>query len=159
LVDAIPSTDYRKDVFLVDAPNTNSSAANGQGGFGNDPNYTDRAVFDAKVAEIKTEYGLVSGHNLHPYMHFKLKNKNPGSIDPDDIIYMRTSEMLLIEAEAKAMMQDVSGAQAALKPLGEERDSAYDVTLYDTPAKLMEHIKFQKTFRTLGRRFWVYRQN
>lgn len=153
LVDAIPDTDYRKDVFIIDAPNTNSSAANGQGGFGNDPNYTDEAVFDARVAEINNEYGITTAFNLHPYMHFKLKNKNPGSIDPDDIIYMRSSEMYLIEAEAKAMLNDIAGAQAALRPLGEARDSAYDVTVFATQTALMDHIKFQRGVELWGEGF------
>ncbi|MFT5256471.1 MAG: hypothetical protein ACI9KF_000086 [Arenicella sp.] len=153
IVDAIPSTDYRKDAFIVDAPNTNSSAANGQGGFGNDPNYTDRAVFNARVASLKSTYGLVGGHNLHPYMHFKLKNKNPGSIDPDDIIYMRSSEMYLIEAEAKTMLSDIAGAQAALKPLGEERDSAFNATVFNTQQSLMDQIKFQRRVELWGEGF------
>ena len=153
IVDAIPSTDYRKDVFIADAPNTNSSASNGQGGFGKDPNYTDRAVFDARVASLKSTYGLTSGHNLHPYIQFKLKNKNPGSIDPDDIIYMRSSEMYLIEAEAKAMSNDIAGAQAALKPLGEERDSAFNATVFNTQQSLMDQIKFQRHVELWGEGF------
>ncbi|WP_026777026.1 RagB/SusD family nutrient uptake outer membrane protein [Polaribacter sp. Hel_I_88] len=153
LIDAIPATDYRGDVFIKDAPNTNTSAANGQGGFANDPNYTDRAVYNARVAAIKSQYGLVSGHNLHPYMHFKLKQKNPGSIDPDDVIIMRSSEMYLIEAEAKAMLSDVPGAQAALGPLGRQRNSAYDVTSFNTQASLMAEIKFQRRVELWGEGF------
>ncbi|RKF04504.1 SusD-like starch-binding protein associating with outer membrane [Tenacibaculum lutimaris] len=159
LIDAIPDTDYRKDVFIIDAPNTNSSAANQQGGLDDqgqpkDPNYAnDLAGYDARKAELYNEYGLTTRFNLHPYMHFKLKNKNPGSTDPDDIIYMRTSEMYLIEAEAKAMMDDVIGAQNALRPLGEERDSAYDVTIYNTKETLMEHIKFQRKLELWGEGF------
>lgn len=153
LVDAIPNTDYRKDVFIIDAPNTNSSAANGEGGFGNDPNYTTEAAFDARRAQINAEYGISNRFNQHPYMHFKLKNKNPGSIDPDDVIYMRSSEMYLIEAEAKAMIPDVSGAQAALKPLAEARDSAFDVTIFNTQQSLMEQIKFQRRLELWGEGF------
>jgi hypothetical protein len=153
LVDAIPDTDYRKDVFIIDAPNTNSSASNGQGGFANDPNYTDRDVYDARIAAIKSQYGLVSGHNLHPYMHFKLKQKNPGSIDPDDVIIMRSSEMYLIEAEAKAMMADISGAQAALAPLGNQRNSAYNVTSFNSQQNLMDEIKFQRRLELWGEGF------
>ena len=155
LVDAIPDTDYRKDVFLKDAPNSNSSASNGEGGWANNTNplYTTEDEFDAAIASIKDEYGLVSGHNTHPYMHFKMKNKNPGTIDPDDIIYMRSSEMYLIEAEAKAMLNDVPGAQAALAPLGEARDSAYDVTVYGTQTALMDHIKFQRALELWGEGF------
>ncbi len=153
LIDATPDTDYRKKAFIIDAPNTNSSAANKQGGFGKDPNYTDKAAFDARRAEINATYGITNRFNQHPYMHFKLKNANPGTIDPDDVIYMRSSEMHLIEAEAKAMLNDVAGAQAALKPLGEERDSAYDVTAYSTKESLMEHIKFQRQLELWGEGF------
>jgi hypothetical protein len=155
LYDQIPDTDYRKDVFLKDAPNSNSSASNGEGGWANNTNplYTTEDEFDAAIAAIKAEYGLVSGHNTHPYMHFKMKQKNPGTIDPDDIIYMRSSEMYLIEAEAEAMLSNVAGAQDALKPLGEARNSAYDVTIYDTPEKLMEHIKFQRGIELWGEGF------
>ena len=86
-------------------------------------------------------------------MHFKMKQKSPGGIEPDDIIYMRSSEMYLIEAEAKAMMNDVPGAQAALAPLGEARDNAYDATAYGTQADLMAHIKFQRGIELWGEGF------
>lgn len=153
LVDAIPNTDYRKDVFIINAPNTNSSAANGEGGFGNDPNFTDEAVFNFKVDSLNAAYGITTRFNLHPYMHFKLKNKNPGSIDPDDIIYMRSSEMYLIEAEAMAMMNNIPDAQAALQPLGEARDTAYDVNIFNTQNSLLEHIKFQRRLELWGEGF------
>lgn len=155
LYNQTPDTDYRKDLFIEDAPNTNGSASNDQGGFGNDPNYTDEAVFDARVTEIKDEYGITAGHNLHPYMHVKMLQKNPGSIDPDDIIYMRSSEMYLIEAEALAMdnSSSVSDVQNAIRPLGEARDSNYDVTLYNTKDDLLEHIKFQRKLELWGEGF------
>jgi len=153
LYNQVPDTDYRKDLFLADAPNTNTSASNGEGGFGNDPNYTDVAVFNARRDEIRSLYGLSSSFNLHPYMHVKLRNANPGTTDPDDIIYMRSSEMYLIEAEAKAMIPDIAGAQAALTPLGEARDSAYDATVYNTQASLLEHIRFQRGIELWGEGF------
>jgi hypothetical protein len=160
LVDAIPDTDYRKRAFIIDAPNTNSSAANNEGGLDpntglpRDPNYAnDLDGYNARRAEINATYGITNAFNQHPYMHFKLKNANPGSIDPDDVIYMRTSEMYLIEAEAKAMMNDIAGAQAALEPLGSERDSAYDVSIYNTQQALMDHIKFQRGVELWGEGF------
>ena len=153
LYNQIPDTDYRKDVFLADAPNTNTSAANGEGGFGNDPNYTDEALFNAKEAEYRDQYGWTTRHNSHPYMQVKFLQKNPGTIDPDDIIYMRSAEMYLIEAEAKLMMGDIAGAQAALEPLGTARDSAYDVSVYNTAESLMDHIKFQRGVELFGEGF------
>jgi hypothetical protein len=160
LIDATPDTDYRKDVFIIDAPNTNSSAANNQGGIDGDtglprdPNYDDDLdAYNDRIEEINSTYGITNSFNLHPYMHFKLKNANPGSTDPDDIIYMRSSEMYLIEAEALTMLNDISGAQEALEPLGSERDSAYDVSVYNTQEALMEHIKFQRRLELWGEGF------
>jgi len=155
LVDAIPDTDYRKDVFLIEAPNSNNSASNGLGGWANNTNplYTTEEEFDAEIDRLASVYGWTSRHNTHPYMHVKMKQKVPGGIEPDDIIYMRSSEMYLIEAEAKAMLNDVGGAQAALTPLAEARDSAYDVTIYDTQEKLMDHIKFQRALELWGEGF------
>lgn len=150
----IPSTDYRKDVFLPMAPNTNAAASNGQGGdYTQDPNYNDAASFNAAKAAIINQYGMTTRHNTHPYMHVKFLQKNPGTIDPDDVIHMRASEMYLIEAEAKAMMSDVAGAQAALRPLGEARDTNYDVSIFNTQTSLMDHIKFQRYVELYGEGF------
>ncbi|MGB0891593.1 MAG: RagB/SusD family nutrient uptake outer membrane protein [Flavobacteriaceae bacterium] len=150
----IPATDYRKDVFLPLAPNTNGAASNGQGGsFNTDPNYNNATDFWNAWRGVINTYGMTTRHNTHPYMHVKFRQKNPGTIDPDDVIYMRASEMYLIEAEAKAMMNDVPGAQLALKPLGEARDTAYDVTQYDTKAKFMDHIRFQRYVELYGEGF------
>ena len=150
----IPLTDYRRDVFLEDAPNTYGAASNGQGGsYTTDPNYNDAASFAAAKNAIIAEYGMTSRHNTHPYMHVKFLQKNPGTIDPDDVIYMRASEMYLIEAEAKAMLNDVAGAQAAIKPLGEARDTAYDATAFTSKDALMDQIKFQRYVELYGEGF------
>jgi hypothetical protein len=155
LVDAIPDTDYRKDVFLIDAPNTNLSAANGEGGWVNNANplYSTEEEFNAARAALEAQWGWTSRHNAHPYMHVKLRQKVPGGIEPDDIIYMRTSEMILIEAEALTMLDRVAEAQEVLRPLGEERDSEYDVTVFGTQESMMEHIKFQRGVELWGEGF------
>ena len=155
LVDAIPATDYRRQVFVIDAPNSNTSAANGLGGFANntDPRYTTEEEFDAAVDSIKAVYGLVSGHNTHPYMHFKLKQANPGTIDPDDVIYMRSSEMYLIEAEAEAMQGNIAEAQTALQAIAGARDTAFDATAFATTDALMDEIKFQRRLELWGEGF------
>lgn len=155
LYDQIPDTDYRKDLFLKDAPNSNLSAANGEGGWANNTNplYTTEEEFEAEIDRLAAEWGWTSRHNTHPYMHVKMRQKVPGGIEPDDIIYMRSSEMYLIEAEAKTMLNDIAGAQEVLRPLGEERDSQYDVTVYDTQEKMMEHIKFQRGIELWGEGF------
>lgn len=151
----IPDTDYRQGLFLKEAPNSNDSASNNEGGWDNNTNplYTTEEEFDDAVWEIRNKYDLSYKFNTHPYMHFKMVNKSPGTTDPDDIILMRSSEMYLIEAEAEAMLNNVVAAQNALKPLGEERDSAYDATVYNTKEDLMEHIKFQRGLELWGEGF------
>jgi len=150
----IPDTDYRKKAWLPLAPNTNPSASNGQGGsYESDPNYDNDDDFWAAWEEVITTYGMTSGHNTHPYMSVKFLQKNPGTIDPDDVIFMRSSEMVLIEAEAKAMANDITGAQNALALLAEERDAAYDKTAFDSKDKLMEEIKFQRHVELWGEGF------
>ncbi|WP_425392624.1 RagB/SusD family nutrient uptake outer membrane protein [Ekhidna sp.] len=155
MVDAIPASDYRGQVFEVDAPNSNTSAANGEGGWANNTNplYTTEAEFDDAVAALKAKYGLASGHNTHPYQAFKLKQANPGTIDPDDVVYMRSAEMYLIEAEAEAMQGNIGAAQAALQALVGTRDSAYDATAFSTQADLMDEIKFQWHLEMWGEGF------
>ena len=61
--------------------------------------------------------------------------------------------MYLIEAEAEAMQDHISEAQSALLPLGSERDSNYDVSVYNTKELLMDHIKFQRAIELWGEGF------
>ena len=150
----IPDTDYRKDVVLPLAPNTNPSANNDEGGSAaTDPNYTDQARFDFVADSIRAAYGTTSSFNLHPYMHYKMKNASPATIDPDDIILMRSSEMYLIEAEAEAMQGNVGAAQTALQALGGSRDTAFDATAFATTTALMDQIKFQWYVEMYGEGF------
>lgn len=154
LYDQIPETDYRSEAWLPLAPNTNSAASNDQGGgFESDPNYDNEEEFQAAKEAIINEYGMTSGHNTHPYMTVKFLQQNPGTIDPDDVIYMRASEMILIEAEANAMMNDIDGAQDALEILGNARDSAFDVSQFASQDALMEEIKFQRRVELWGEGF------
>ena len=152
--DAIPATDFRVGMALPMAPNTNSSASNGQGGsFETDPNYSDAASFAAARAAIVAQYGMTTAHNLHPYMAVKFLQDNPGTIDPDDVIYMRGSEMYLIEAEARTMMNDLPGARTVLNAFGSVRDTAYDANAFTTQAALMGHIKWQRRVELHGEGF------
>ena len=149
--DAIPATDFRTAMALPLAPNTNSSASNGLGGSAaSDPNYATQAAFDAAKANVITTYGMTTAHNTHPYMHVKFLQDNPGTIDPDDVIYMRAAEMYLIEAEARTMMNDLGGARSVLSAFGNVRDTAYDPTVYTTQATLLDHIKWQWNVELFG---------
>ncbi|WP_428742979.1 RagB/SusD family nutrient uptake outer membrane protein [Tenacibaculum sp.] len=154
LYDAIPTTDFRNKAWLPTAPNTYSSASNGLGGdWEADPNYATEEEWLAAKAAIIQKYGMTSGHNTHPYMNVKFLQKNPGTIDVDDVIYMRSSEMYLIEAEAKAMMNDIAGAQSVLQEFGGARDTAYDSSVFNTQTALMDHIKWQRGVELWGEGF------
>ena len=155
LVDAIPDTDYRKDVFLIDAPNSNLSASNGEGGFASNTNplYETEEEFNAEIERLASVWGWTSAHNTHPYMHVKLRQQTPGGIEPDDIIYMRSSEMYLIEAEAKLMMGDLDGAREALAPLATERDEEWEADDFDSEDSFFDHIKFQRGVELWGEGF------
>lgn len=154
LYEEIPETDYRGEAWLPLAPNTNPSASNDQGGsYESDPNYDSEDEFWDAWEAIINKYGMTTGHNTHPYMTVKFLQKNPGTTDPDDVIYMRASEMILIEAEAKAMMNNIDGAQEALAILGDARDSAFDETEFGTQDALMEEIMFQRRIELWGEGF------
>lgn len=155
MVDAIPATDFRRKAFLPDAPNTNNSAANGLGGFAKNTNplYPTKEDWDNAIDAIRAQYGMVSGQNLHPYMSMKHLQKLPGTIEPDDIIYMRSAEMYLIEAEAEAMQGNIAEAQAALAALVDTRDTGFDETIYNTQELLMDQIKFQRHLELWGEGF------
>ena len=157
--DKIPDTDYRRKAWLPLAPNTNTAASNGQGGsYLSDSNYDNEDDFWDAWEAIINQYGMTTGHNTHPYISMKFLQKNPGTIDPDDVIYMRSSEMYLNEAEAYAMIPNIAKAQAALKAIGEARNSAYDVTQFNSKETLMEEIKQQRRVELWGEGFSFHDQ-
>ena len=154
LYDMIPETDFRNEAWLPLAPNTNPSASNGEGGsYESDPNYDSEDEFWDAWSEVISKYGMTSGHNTHPYMTVKFLQKNPGTIDPDDVIYMRSSEMYLIEIESLAMMNAISEAQELLQEFGQSRDSAFDASQFATQEELIEQIKFQRRVELWGEGF------
>ncbi|MBK3517382.1 RagB/SusD family nutrient uptake outer membrane protein [Carboxylicivirga marina] len=154
IYNALPATDYRTKLWLPLAPNTNASASNEQGGSSTtDPNYDNDDDFWAAWSNVVSTYKMTTGHHTHPYMSVKFLGKNGGTIDPDDVPYMRSSEMILIEAEAYAMQNMIPEAQTALALLGDERDSAFDEAQFDDQAKLMDQIKFQRHVELWGEGF------
>lgn len=154
MYDRIPATDFRINMALPNAPNSNSAASNDQGGSAaNDPNYDSQDDFLAAKAAIIAEYGMTSRHNTHPYMHVKFLQKQPGTISPDDIIYMRSAEMYLNEIEAKIMLNDLDGARAVMQTFGSSRDSAFDASVFTTQEQLLDQLKFQRYIELYGEGF------
>ena len=58
-----------------------------------------------------------------------------------------------LEAEAKAMMNDITGAQQALDALVSTRDTGFDATVFNTQQSLMDQIKFQWRLEMWGEGF------
>src|SRR5690606_26457562 len=58
------------------------------------------------------------------YNQKKFRVRVPGTF-ANDIVNMRAAEMVLIEAEAKAKMNDLAGAAAALEELMAQRDETF----------------------------------
>jgi hypothetical protein len=86
---------------------------------------------------------------LHPYHSTKFLNSNAGSIDPDDVVLMRASEMYLIEAEALAQSGQDGAAADILYELVSERDDAY-VLSTNTGEALLDEIKIHRRIELWG---------
>lgn len=142
LYNQIASTDYRKGLFLEKAPNDIV-------GYAKDPNYATKAEFDAAKKVIREKYGMTTSFKQHPYMAVKFLNKSAGTIEPDDVLYMRVSEMYLIEAEALARSGQSGPAAQVLYSLVSARDKAYTLST-KTGNDLIEEIKLHRRIELWG---------
>lgn len=136
----IPETDIRRDLFLdpKEDPYTTSTglaAANGD-------------LFKRAFSLYPDIYSTAS---VYAYMQFKIAaNDNPGV---GHLNNFRSSEMYLIEAEAKYFSNDYTGAQKALNDLtaNSNRDPEYNCT--KTGAELLEEIKLYRAIELWGEGF------
>lgn len=69
-----------------------------------------------------------------------------------DLLYMRVEEMLLIEAEARALSGDDEGAAQALYELVSKRDSSYTLSS-STGDELLEEIRLHRRIELWGEGF------
>jgi hypothetical protein len=139
LFDKIPDTDIRKSLFFNPADyNEPYNASTGQ--------YTNSTVMEAGRAK-----GTNPSANIYAYMQFKIKcNDQPGV---GHMNIFRSSEMYLIEAEAKYFLKDANGAQNALIALNKTsgRDTAYTCT--KTGDELLNEIKNYRGLELWGEGF------
>lgn len=153
LFDQIPDTDIRRGFWLDPAGyegtfNTNTMKASKQA--------KDNALYAHAVEYASEEgrFGLQTGTNysqVAAYMQFKIAaNEMPGV---GDLCLFRSSEMLLIEAEAQYRQGNESAAQALLVELNatSKRDPAY--TCDATGAALMDQIKTYRGIELWGEGF------
>lgn len=142
LYNMISDTDYRKDLWDPMAPNTID-------GWEDDPNYDNEDDFWAAYDAFIDKNDMTGSFNTYPYQSAKFLNKNGGSTDPDDVLYMRVSEMYLIEAEALAQSGQDGAAADVLYELVSERDNAYTLSA-NTGEALLDEIKIQRRIELWG---------
>jgi hypothetical protein len=140
LFDKIPGTDIRKDLFLdpADYPSQTYTASTGQ-------------VSNAWRDQVRSTKGVDPSATVYIYMQLKIKaNDMPGV---GNMNIFRSSEMYLIEAEAKYFNKDISGAQQALIALNKNthRDDNYTCTL--TGSTLLDEIKTYRGLELWGEGF------
>jgi hypothetical protein len=140
LFDKIPDTDIRKDLFLdpADYPGQTYTATTGQ-------------VSTAWRNQVRATKGIDASASVYVYMQLKIKaNDMPGV---GHLNIFRSSEMYLIEAEAKYFQNDETGAQQALIALNKNthRDDSYTCT--STGATLLNEIKTYRGLELWGEGF------
>lgn len=126
LYDQIPDSDIRKDLFLN--PDGMSYNLN-----------TGKAGKDLKNHAFELWPDLASNAVPYAYMQFKIKNNdNPGV---GNLNNFRSSEMYLIEAEAKYFLNDDMAAQDLLEELTAQSGRDPNYTSTKTGNALFEEIK------------------
>ncbi|MBQ6300421.1 MAG: RagB/SusD family nutrient uptake outer membrane protein, partial [Bacteroidales bacterium] len=150
LFDKIPTTDIRRAFWLDPAGyegtfNTNTMKANAQ----NNNNALYKYAFEYSKQDGRV--GLYSTATVSAYMQFKVANNNNPGVG--NMVLFRSSEMLLIEAEAQYRLNNEAAARAALVELNatSKRDPAY--TCDKSGAALMEEIKFYRGVELWGEGF------
>jgi hypothetical protein len=111
-----------------------------------EPNDIRRSLFEIAIHPSDALY--------RHYRYRKFKNKYP---DHDGhIVLMRSSEMLLIEAESKARLHDVQGAVAALNELRVKRNlTALSASDY-TENQIIDEILLERRHELWGEGFRLY---
>lgn len=140
LFEQIPATDIRRGWWL-DATGYTYTTSNGQAA-----NSTQLAI-DARASHPD----LLSNATVYAYMQFKVRcNDTPGV---GELSIFRSSEMLLIEAEAEHMLGNASGAQAALVALNKTSGRDPEYTCNKTGADLLKEIKLYRRIELWGEGF------
>lgn len=140
LYDKIPDTDIRKDMFLDPDNQT----------------YTSVGVITGNFADSvrQAHPTMLSSHQVAAYMSFKFSIE--GSRGVGYINHFRSSEMILIEAEARYFNNDEAGARLLLNELTRDskRDEAYECMA--TGRDLLAEIKLYRAIELWGEGFdWL----
>ncbi len=138
LFEKIPSTDIRKGLFL-DPTGYTYTATTGLAG----------SALKARAFSLYPD--LYSTASVYAYMQFKIKAEDLPGVG--NLNHFRSSEMYLIEAEAKYFQNDIAGAQQALITLNKTsgRDPQYNCT--KTGTELLNEIKTYRALELWGEGF------
>ncbi len=144
LFNKIPATDIRRTLFLDPAgytPGVDYVTSNGKAVAG-------KALYNDAFAKYPD---LFSTALIFTHMNFKFKALDLPGVG--NLNHIRSSEMYLIEAEAKYFLTDYTGAQNALKALNRDsgRDPVYNCT--KTGSALLEEIKLYRAIELWGEGF------
>lgn len=90
-----------------------------------------------------------------PYVNFKFRPNQGERVDymlanAISLPIMRIEEMYFIAMEAKAILNDITGAQKDLKDFMDNRADIYNADIYTTRESLVEEIIFQKSVEFWG---------
>ncbi len=140
LFEKIPLSDVRRQWWL-DATGYSYTASTGVAA-----NSTDLAK------KARAEHpDILSNATIYAYMQYKVRcNDTPGV---GELSIFRSSEMLLIEAEAECMMNNPGAAQAALVALNKTSGRDLDYTCNKSGAELLNEIKLYRRIELWGEGF------
>ena len=143
LFDQIPDTDMRKSLFL-DPTGYSYTTSSGKAG-------TALAAYARTYAAADGRLGIVSNATPYAYMQFKIACEIVPGVGW--LNHFRSSEMVLIEAEANCQLGNDSAAQKNLVELNKTsgRDAAYECTA--TGSDLLSEIKFYRAVELWGEGF------
>ena len=150
LFDQIPETDIRRAFWLDPAGyegtfNTNTMKASAQS------SKNKLWVYGQAYSTQDGRVGFTTSHCVFAYMNFKIHNNGQPGIGHQ--VLFRSSEMVLIEAEAQYRLKNETAAQALLVELNatSKRDPAY--TCDKTGTALMDEIKLYRGIELWGEGF------
>ena len=138
LFNKIPATDIRKSLFLDPTGYTYTTSTGVAG-----------SALKARAFSLFPD--IYSTSAVYAYMQFKIKAQDQPGVGY--LNHFRSSEMYLIEAEAKYFLNDITGAQQALITLNRAsgRDPQYNCT--KTGTDLLEEIKMYRALELWGEGF------
>lgn len=138
LFNKIPATDVRRSLFLDPTGYTYTTS-------------TGLASAALKAQAFSLFPKLYSTASAYAYMQFKIGAEDLPGVG--NLNHFRSSEMYLIEAEAKHFTSDATGAQNALIALNKDSGRDPNYTCTKTGASLLEEIKTYRAIELWGEGF------